>query len=371
MCTNASLIKVSVVMPVYNAYNYLRPAIDSVLNQTLREIELICVDDGSTDHSLDILREYQNTDSRVRIITENNAGPSWARNNGLGRARGEYVIFLDADDFYEPALLEKLYELAECDSLDIAVTEYDLYNDREATFEHKIKSDREDVFTEGGIVSKNEHPDEIFQCVSNFVWNKMFRRSFLEEKELAFDNELRVFEDVYFVMTALSQADRVGKNFEVLIHHRVYSEQSKNRLFRKYYSQVPELYARIKEFLMKRGVYAPLSRSFLNLSGSRCYKIYNVLWTDAKEDFFNMFHNSYAERLGWEKAEPEYFTSELVRDFVASTLIGDHKHYVKLDVDGSQVNISTVGKRIKKIKLRKRIRNFFTRLAGKTPPEDK
>ena len=115
---------------------------------------------------------------------------------------------------------------------------------------------------------------------------------------------------------------------------------------------------------------APLSRSFLNLAGSRCYKIYNVLWTDAKADFFGTLHNVYAERLGWDKAEPEYFTSELVRDFVAGTLIQDHKQHLKLDVYGSHINISTVGKRIRKIKLRKRIRDFFTRLAGKTSKEN-
>ncbi len=365
MCTNTPEIKVSVIMPIYNAYDYLRPAIDSVLGQTLGEIELICVDDGSTDHSLDILKEYQNADSRVRIITENNAGPAWARNKGLSRARGEYIMFLDADDFYEPTLLERLYELSLRDSLDVAVTEYDLYNDQAAVFEPKIKSDRECIFTEGAIVSKNEYPDDIFQCVSNFVWNKMFRRAFLAEKELSFDNELKVFEDVYFVMSAISQAERIGKNFDLLIHHRVYSEQSKNRLFRKYYHQVPELYARLKSFLMKRGVYAPLSRSFLNLSASRCYKIYNVLWADAKGDFFNTLHNTYAEILGWDKAEPEYFASEGVRDFIAAVLIHDHKQYDEIDKSGEQIDISTVGKRIKKIKLRKKIKNFFTRLVGK------
>ena len=365
MCTNTPEIKVSVIMPIYNAYDYLRPAIDSVLDQTLRDIELICVDDGSTDHSLDILKEYQNADNRVRIITENNAGPAWARNKGLSRARGEYVIFLDADDFYEPGLLETLYELSVRDSLDIAVTEYDLYNNHAAVFERKIKSDRECIFTEGAVISKNEYPDDIFQCVSNFVWNKMFRRAFLVEKELGFDNELKVFEDVYFVMSALSQADRIGKNFDILIHHRVYSEQSKNRLFRKYYRQVPELYARLKGFLMKRGVYAPLSHSFLNLSASRCYKIYNVLWTDAKGEFFTSLHDTYAEILGWDKAEPEYFISEDVRDFIASVLVYDYKQYTALDKSGEQINISTVGKRIKHNKFRRKIKDFFTRLAGK------
>ena len=86
-------------MPIYNAYDYLRPSLDTVLDQTLREIEVICIDDGSTDRSLDIIKEYQERDDRVRIVTENNAGVSTARNKGIIRARGEYLIFLDADDF--------------------------------------------------------------------------------------------------------------------------------------------------------------------------------------------------------------------------------------------------------------------------------
>ena len=174
MC-NTDNIKVSVIMPIYNAYDYLRPAMDSVIYQTLKEVEIICIDDGSTDHSLDIIKEYQKADPRIRIVTENNAGPAIARNKGLVRARGKYVIFLDADDFYEPTLLESLYELSEEKELDIAVTDYDIYNNRKATFVPMIKSEHADLFDGGKVISKNEYPDEIFQTVTNYVWNKMFR----------------------------------------------------------------------------------------------------------------------------------------------------------------------------------------------------
>ena len=103
-------IKVSVIVPIYNAEAYLRPALDSILDQTLREIEIICVDDGSTDGSLKIIKEYQKKDARIRIVTQNNAGPGSARNNGMRRSRGEYVSFLDADDFFDANFLEKMYE---------------------------------------------------------------------------------------------------------------------------------------------------------------------------------------------------------------------------------------------------------------------
>ena len=143
---NAENIKISVVMPIYNASDYLKPAIDAVLGQTLRDIELICVDDGSTDNSLAIIKEYQQGDERVRIVTESNAGPSIARNKGLARARGKYVIFLDADDFYEHTLLEKLYGLAEEKNLDIAICKFDIYNNRKSKFEDNIRSDHGEIF---------------------------------------------------------------------------------------------------------------------------------------------------------------------------------------------------------------------------------
>ena len=121
-------IKISVVMPVYNAGKYVSRAIRDVLKQTLTDIELICVDDGSTDNSTAIINGFVKKDSRVSCIRQSNAGPSVARNKGFVLAQGKYVIFLDADDMYEPTLLESLYNMAEADNLDVAVTRFDIYN---------------------------------------------------------------------------------------------------------------------------------------------------------------------------------------------------------------------------------------------------
>ena len=364
MCnTNSENIKVSVVIPVYNADNYLRQALDSIVSQTLREIEIISVDDGSTDHSLAILKEYQSADNRIRIITQNNAGPSIARNKGLARARGEYVIFLDADDFYEPTLLESLYGVASRDSLDIAIARYDLYNNKKGIFEPSVKTDHGKIFESARVVSKNEFPDQILLSVTGFVWNKLFRRAFLLEKRLTFNPWIRVFEDTYFVVTAMSLADRVGKVFDVLVHHRVYSGQSKNKLFRKYYNQVPVLYAEMKEFLRANGMYIPLAKSFLNLSASRCYTIYNLLWRDAKREFWDMLHEDYAETLGWEERVPEDFEREDVREFVADVLMFTHEQYEYR----RELGINRIGgiEHASKIaRLRKKVKNFFVKIFG-------
>lgn len=336
---NDADIKVSVVMPIYNAYDYLRPALDSILDQTLAEIEIICVDDGSTDSSLEVLKEYQKRDERIRIITETNAGPALARNNGMRRARGEFVAFLDADDFLEPSFLEKLYTLAKKDNLDIALSRYDIYNMKSAKFESAVSADNSDIFSENTVTSKNEHPDRILTSTVCSAWNKLFRRSFLEEKKLSFLADVKMFEDVYFVATALSLAERVGKIFEILMHHRIHSEQARTKMFKKYYSQIPLVYVKIKEFLMKHGMYAPLSVSYFNLSASRCYKISNLLSHDCKEIFWNLLNSEYFARLGWGDVSLSDITDAEVREFLSNVQRYDYEQYKKRCHKGNGVDL--------------------------------
>lgn len=112
--------KVSVIIPVYNVEKYLRQCLDSVVNQTLREIEIICVDDGSTDRSLEILREYNRNDGRVRtVFFEASRSAMEARREGVRLAEGEYVLFLDADDYLETEACEELYRKAVAEQVDI------------------------------------------------------------------------------------------------------------------------------------------------------------------------------------------------------------------------------------------------------------
>ena len=355
-------IKVSVVVPIYNAADYLRPAMDSILDQTLSELELICVDDGSTDRSLEILKEYQERDERVRIVTETNAGPALARNNGMRRARGEYVLFFDADDFLEPTFLEALYAIAKRDDLDIAISKYDIYNSRMARFEKVTDADHSEIFSPGKVTSKSEHPDHILASTVGSAWNKIFRRSFIEDKKLLFLTDVKMYEDVYFVATAMSLAERVGKVFETLMHHRIHSEQARAKTFRKYYSQVPIVYQRIREFLVSHGMYAPLALSYLNLSASRCYKIYNLLSGDAKEEFFNMLNGEYSELLGWSGHDSADFEDSEVRDFVLNVLMFNHSQYKKRCSRGARLELGNADQTMKNAKRIRRIRLLLAKL---------
>ncbi len=358
-------ISVSVVMPIYNAADYLRPALDSVISQTLRDVEIICVDDGSTDHSLAILKEYQKRDPRVRIVTETNAGPAKARNNGLRRARGEYLSFLDADDFFEPTMLETLYRTAKEKDLDITVCEYDLFENRTARFKRSIPSEHADLLAGGRVTSKSDCPDIIFQATEGYVWNKLFRRDFVTEKELSFLESAQIFEDVYFTVTSLSLAERIGKCEGVLVHHRVYQKQVRSRVFRKKYAQVPAVYMAIKEFLIHRGLYLPLSSSFINLSVGICFKVYNLLWIDAKLSFWTLLHDTYAESFGWTELDESGFSTKEIRDFAANVSMYTYPQYLKREARGLTVRFADWRRRIKAKKKRSKARSFFAGLFGK------
>lgn len=356
-------IKISVIVPIYNAEAFLRPAMDSILDQRLRNIEIICVDDGSTDGSLRIVKEYQQKDSRIRIATQNNAGPGMARNNGLRRARGEYIAFLDADDFFSLDFLERVYATAKEGDLDIAVADYDLYQSDSAKFRKNITGEEQNLLVPGRVTSKNDFPDQIFQLTDGYVWSKLFRRSFLLEKKLSFPEDLRMFEDVYFVVCALSLAERIGKCEGVLIHHRVYKEQARNRLFRKYYAQAPKMYACIKDFLMQHGMYLPLSVSFVNLTAGRCFKIYNLLWADAKAEFYAMLHEGLAEQMGWSEIAAEDYSDPAVCRFAATVQMYTYEQSRRREARGRKLSFASLKQWMaRKRRNRRREQGFLSRL---------
>ena len=119
---------ISIVTPVYNTEKYLSECLDSIFAQTMPDIELICVDDGSTDNSLNILKDYQKKHKNLKVISQKNGGPGVARNTGIDNATGKYICFWDSDDIFEPDALEKLYNQAEKNKADITICRMQMFN---------------------------------------------------------------------------------------------------------------------------------------------------------------------------------------------------------------------------------------------------
>ena len=206
--------KVSIIIPVYNTEEYLRSCLDSVISQTLSDIEIICVNDGSSDYSLDILSEYAKRDSRIKIITQDNRGLSEARNRGLNEATGDYIFFVDSDDFIHSQCLETAYSLAKENDADLVDLRYT--SRREMAFLSrtvKIRKVRCKVASNPFSLGINK---ERFKILF-FVWTKLYRRIFL--RGLRFIPNIQ-FEDFPFVFGVLSKMPKTVVALEKLYFYR-------------------------------------------------------------------------------------------------------------------------------------------------------
>ena len=207
--------KVSVIIPVYNVENYLHQCLDSVCNQTLKEIEIICVDDGSTDSSLDILKEYAKKDNRITVIAQESLHAGVARNAGLSVAKGEYLLFLDSDDFFELRMLEDMYKNSK-KSVDIVVCNADIFDNQ--TSEHRKNPWLLSSALNGYFLSSDI--DNIFSKLSTNCWNKLFRKDFIIENNIRFQNLISC-NDVYFVFAALALSKDVFVTQTEYVHYRI------------------------------------------------------------------------------------------------------------------------------------------------------
>ena len=306
------MAKVSVIIPVYNVAPYLRQNLDSVLGQTLQDIEVICVDDGSDDGCAKILEEYAQKDPRVCVLSQENAGAGAARNLGLAHASGEFLSFLDSDDFFEPTMLEKMVALAQEDNDDFVVCQSDQFHmdsspsqSSKAGASHESKthaaSDAEQGSTDedenqqskaaasqGHFVSvpwtvRMEdvppfHPfsfrsvtGNAFKVFVGWAWDKLYRRSFVEAHDLKFQ-EQRTTNDMLFVFSALVLAERISVVDEVLAHQRRDSSDSLSKTRENSWWCFHDALIELRKRLRREGLYEELRQDFVN------YALHAVLW---------------------------------------------------------------------------------------------
>jgi glycosyltransferase involved in cell wall biosynthesis len=189
-------IKVSVIIPVYNAEEHLGHCIDSLISQTLNEVEFIFINDGSKDKSKDIIERYQQLDSRIKLINQKNKGVSIARNNGLKIARGEYVGFVDADDYVQREYYEILYKAARKKNHDVIITNFESYSNGNIHINTY-------PFVEGQTFKENYIQNDIIPYFlkednCNSVCNKLYKRKLIKENNLKFPNQVALGEDGMF-----------------------------------------------------------------------------------------------------------------------------------------------------------------------------
>lgn len=196
--------KISVIIPVYNVENYLKKSVDSVLNQTLIDIEVILIDDGSSDNSPSICDDYKAKDSRVKVIHKENAGVSSARNDGLKIATGQFVTFVDSDDFIAPYMYEKMYNSAMKNNADMTICNF-VKTDGKGVVNFEEDSSKEEIYDAKGA----------FELIADFslpiqvtVWNKIYRKNIVDN--LYFDTNKIMAEDLEFLMKAVFKCSKVS-----------------------------------------------------------------------------------------------------------------------------------------------------------------
>ena len=217
MDTNS--VKVSVVIPVFNAGKYLKMCLNSLLAQTTHDFEVICVDDGSKDESRDILQSYKRKFYKMIILNQNNKGAGAARNVGLRHAQGEYVYFMDADDCCHRNLLSKAVAAADSTKADIVCFHFKKMKPNG----RRVRSNgyrQEWVDSEEDVFNYQSCPDHILSVVNPTPWNKLYRRKFLLENELKFE-EISSTNDITFAAVSCAKAGRITAVNKALYYYRI------------------------------------------------------------------------------------------------------------------------------------------------------
>lgn len=217
-------IKVSVLVPAYNVEKYIGKCIESILNQSLKEIEVIIINDGSKDKTLEIIKEYEKKDKRIIVIDKENGGVGTARNEGLKISRGEYILFLDSDDWIEKDYLEKTYNYGKENSLDMVVT--DFYKEMKDK-----KSYKEDLkLEESQFLSGKDYIKEIFlgNGYPN-VWDTLTKRELYLKNKINFLNNIFLGDDILVTIKLGFFANKVGKINKAFVHYMQHGNQGTSR----------------------------------------------------------------------------------------------------------------------------------------------
>ena len=302
--------KVSVIIPVYNTEQYLHQCVDSVLSQTLRDIEVILVDDESPDNCPQICNEYAQKDSRVKVIHKKNGGLGFARNSGLEIASGEYVVFLDSDDYVDLGTYKFLYNKAILNNLDLVYYKYTQfsksetpaanYSDIEGLY---IGKDVQTLMLDMIASRPSEKLDRRIECSA---CTALYKRSIIDDNHLSFHSERELIsEDMIFNLDFLSHAESAVYNQSTLYFYRVNHSSTTHTIrfdrfekYKQFYNYInanygyltPELHLRTNRFL---------------IGHSRCFLL-NILAADIQNTEKKQLFDKVSSNSVWKKIATEY-----------------------------------------------------------------
>ena len=279
--------KVSIIIPVYNVENYLKKCLDSVISQTLDDIEIICVNDGSKDNSLKILLDYAEKNSNIKIINKENGGLGNTRNIGISCANGEYIGFVDSDDWVSEDMFEKLYDNAKKFDSDIAMSPINIVDENSHTTRYDLPYFTLECFDESFYNRSFNHYDAndfIFR-ISVTVWNKIYKTSFLSDIGAKFPEGL-IFEDNPFFYKVFLNAKRVSLVNEYLYYHRFNREGSIITEKNNKYLDIFKIHEISMNIFKESGFFDYYKINLVKYLINSFLNRYNMVSTDLKQEFF-------------------------------------------------------------------------------------
>lgn len=300
---------VSIVVAVYNSEKYLNECVDSLLNQTYQDIELICVNDGSKDKSLEILKEYETRDSRVKVFSKQNEGKgaASARNMGLDHATGEYVFILDSDDFFEPDLVEVCVNKSESEDADVIIYGADMFNNETKRIERSYAALKITEAPDSPSFSYKDVPEKIFQIGELVAWNKMFRRELIEKDHMRFD-PIPISDDQYVPVIGMVEAKKIAVINRPLLHYRFNTGSSQVDNQHKHPEAAYMANYTIVNKLRELGVYEEVKRSYVNMSMRLMREYFDHMRSyETIEFLYNKYKTELFEFIGAENLPDDYF----------------------------------------------------------------
>ena len=256
------MVLVSVIVPVYNAEKYLNKCLMSICHQSLKDIEIITINDGSEDQSLSILQDFSQYDARISVLNIDNGGVSKARNLGMEQAKGQYVTFVDADDWLELTMLEELYQACRLTGSNIA--KCDLFW-HEAEGSRQLYYPSKTYCTYSATVCLNKLFTEIGEKHFGFSCCKLYKKSFLDSHRLLFDETMNFAEDTVFLTRAVIKNQSICYVPKQLYYYNVSNQNSlTSRAMGNLRNNYDLLYKKLLKELRGGGVYEEVKNSFLN-----------------------------------------------------------------------------------------------------------
>jgi glycosyltransferase involved in cell wall biosynthesis len=298
--------KISVIIPVYNAFEYLSECLESVLGQSLNDIEIICINDGSVDRSEEILKAYSSSDNRLSYINQQNCGAGSARNKGLEIAKGRYFAFLDADDSFEPTMLQEMYFEAEKHNADIVVCGCKTFNQISKQHQEINWSIKSELLPEKNTFSYKDIPNYIFQFCHGWPWDKIYKADFIKKNKFYFQN-LRTTNDMFFVFTALVKATTIRVKNKPLVMHRINNagslEKTRQLSWECFFYALMEL----KNYLIKEELFHEVEQSFVNWALNFSLWNLNTLNGSVYEKLYYKLQQEYFHELTITERDENYF----------------------------------------------------------------